>query len=343
MSEETQTETEKEEVTSVPASSKKKMALWKKILIGVGGFILLIIILASWATADLSKVAEKEFNLLRSGDLQGAYALTSAGFQKETSFEGFKTFLNQYPILKDNTSSSIDEKTRENGMGSVKGTVKNKDGVTSPFELQLIQEGSDWKILGIKLPASTGTTPEPQAQSTNSNTNSFSKVANGDNSSLDGSFQDEGLGFALNYPSTWTKQQKDFMFMLTSPKNADGSEVSVLIQKIGTKALKADSKYTDVDDLVKKMGNIFKTQYKGAKLEAPTEIVYTKADGTTLKGKQFKIEYEYEKTKFKDWQVAIPANQEGTIIYTWEYIAPADQYDKNITTVSSMFNSWKIN
>ncbi len=327
MSKETQINDEVLESAKVP---KKKMELWKKILIGVGGFVIAIILLASWATADLNKVVDKELNLIRSGDYKGAYALTSSAFQKETSYDGFTAFLNQYPILKNNVKFSSDSSERKDGIGSVKGTLKAKDGATLPLEIQFVQEGNWWLIHEIKLPSS------------NSTDSAKVETDQSSNSALAVNCDSKELGFSLQCPSNWTKQQKDYQFIVASPKDTNGKNTIVLIQKIGTRVYDKTAKYKGINDLLKSLVSIFRSQYKNVKANSPTEISYTKADGTVLKGKQYEISYEYNKEKFKDWQAIVPENEDGSIIFTWEYISSADQYDANLPTIQGMFNSWKV-
>src|SRR3989344_3361107 len=60
------------------------MSKLKKILIGIGVFIVGVILLANSATKGLADVAQAQLAALRAGDVAGAYAYTSSDFQKAT-------------------------------------------------------------------------------------------------------------------------------------------------------------------------------------------------------------------------------------------------------------------
>jgi len=135
----------------------------KKILIGLVVFIIAVVLLANFATQGIADVAQNQLSALRSGDSAKAYSYTSKDFQKATSLEAFKTFVKGYPSLSQNESASFTTKQIENNLGTLKGSLKAKDGSVTPVEYQLVKEGSDWKILNLRLnPTGAGTkTEEP--------------------------------------------------------------------------------------------------------------------------------------------------------------------------------------
>jgi hypothetical protein len=135
------------------APVKKKMALWKKISIGVIAFIVAVVALALWATSDLVPPIERQFDALKRGDMQAAYAETATAFRDSVSLPQFEAFLKQYPSLSRNADHSFSERSVDaNGTGHVKGTLKDDRGGVLPIEYQLVKENGQWKILGIKIP-----------------------------------------------------------------------------------------------------------------------------------------------------------------------------------------------
>ena len=144
------------------------MSKLKKILIGIGVFIVGVILLANSATKGLAEVAQAQLAALRAGDVAGAYAYTSSDFQKATSLEDFKVFLQAYPSLSQNKSASFTSREVENNLGTLKGSLKAEDGAVTPVEYKLVKENDKWKILNIQLnPTGAGTTtgsPTPASQ-----------------------------------------------------------------------------------------------------------------------------------------------------------------------------------
>jgi len=158
----------KTDPVSSGANPKKKMKLWKKILIGVGVFILLLIILAFSATSDIVKVSEKQLNLISSGDLKGAYAMTSQEFQKSVTYDKFLKYVNNYEVLKNYKEHSFTSRETQGDMSIISGTITAKDGTIMPIEYRLIKESGEWKILSLDL------NPSGSAN-TNANTSASSK------------------------------------------------------------------------------------------------------------------------------------------------------------------------
>lgn len=132
-------------------AQKPRMALWKKILIGVVVFIFGVVGLAWFATSGLDEPVERHLSALRAGNIEAAYAETSIAFQQSTSLEDYKAFIDRYPVLKDVTEYSFLNRSVENGVGTLKGKLTTPDGGVVPVEFKLVKENDAWKILGISL------------------------------------------------------------------------------------------------------------------------------------------------------------------------------------------------
>lgn len=130
---------------------KKKIALWKKLLLGVVLFVVLIIALALILTKGIVTTVEKQLTALKKGDYYTAYALTSKDFKNSVSFEDFQEFVKRYPSLSRNKSHSFKERSIENNTGLLKGTLTSEDGAITPVEYRLVKEDGEWKIISITL------------------------------------------------------------------------------------------------------------------------------------------------------------------------------------------------
>ena len=134
------------------------MTTGKKVLIGcaiaLGVFvvaIVAIIAIALFATKGIAEVADQQLVALRAGDYAKAYSYTSKDFQNSTSLDKFKEFVDSYPSLKNNESSSFSTRKMENDVGTLEGTLKSKDGGVTPVVYKLVKENNEWKILSIQL------------------------------------------------------------------------------------------------------------------------------------------------------------------------------------------------
>ncbi|OGT07425.1 MAG: hypothetical protein A2X78_01045 [Gammaproteobacteria bacterium GWE2_37_16] len=125
--------------------------MWKKILLGVGAFVVLVITLVLLLTSSITDVANKQMEALRKGDLVTAYSYTSKDFQGYTSLADFKKFFDKFPSLKNNKKASWSERKVENNTGILKGSLTSNDGAVTPIEFHFVRENSEWKIIGIQL------------------------------------------------------------------------------------------------------------------------------------------------------------------------------------------------
>jgi hypothetical protein len=148
--------------SSPPRGPKKRK--WPKILAGALALIIVAVGLAFYFTSGMVGVVEKQLDLLRQGNLKGAYELTSKDFQKATSLEQFAAFVKNYPSLSQNQDHTFTTRSIENNIGTVKGTLTAKDGAVTPVEFQLVKEQEEWWILSIKVqPSGAGIKEEEKS------------------------------------------------------------------------------------------------------------------------------------------------------------------------------------
>lgn len=141
--------------------------MWKKILLGIVIFIVIVVALALFLTRSLSEVANKQLDALKKGDIAAAYSYTSKDFQAAVSMKDFEKFLNAYPGLKNNQKTSWGERTISGSTGTLRGTLTATDGGVTPVEFHFVKENDEWKILGIGV-NQAGTQVAPIINSDNS-------------------------------------------------------------------------------------------------------------------------------------------------------------------------------
>ena len=125
--------------------------MWKKIVLGLLAFIVIAIALALYFTKTISEVADKQLEALRKGDVTTAYSYGSKDFKASTSLPDFENFLNAYPSLKNNKSTSWSSREINNNTGTLMGSLTSTDGAVTPIEYHFVKENGDWKILGLQL------------------------------------------------------------------------------------------------------------------------------------------------------------------------------------------------
>ena len=131
------------------------MPRWLKIVLGiVAGLAIVIgvaIWVAMWATSGLIEPIERQLAALKAGNMEGAYAETSEAFQQATPIDKFTDFVEGNPILKDVAEHTFSNRSLENSVGKVSGTLTSSTGGVVPVAYQLVKEHDTWKILNIDL------------------------------------------------------------------------------------------------------------------------------------------------------------------------------------------------
>lgn len=140
-----------------PSQPKRTASIAGAILSWFALIVLTILAIVLYLTSGIVDAVHHQLAALQAGNIDEAYSYTSKDFQKATSIDNFKKFLDHYPSLKNNKSSFFNERKIENNIGTIKGTLTAKDGAKTPIEFTLIKEDGAWKIINIKLiPIGTG-------------------------------------------------------------------------------------------------------------------------------------------------------------------------------------------
>lgn len=320
---------------------KKKMKLWKKILLGIGVFILLVIILAFSATSGIVKVAEKQLNLIASGDLKGAYGLTSQEFQKSVSYDKFLAYVNNYAVLKNYKEHKFNSREIQGDTGTIQGTLTAKDGTVSPVEYKFIKESGEWKILSVDLSSAGGTNVKNNADATPPAAASPESATSGSAAGDLNTFSDAALGYSIQYPKDWTTEKKDSVTVLFSgPKEKNMFDVTLNIQNLTS--TNRGGKYADNDDVVKDLKNQVKSMDKNATFSDVTDITFKRSDGMELTAKSFATKFVNQGKNFAIMQIVVPHGDSLTF-HTLGYTAPIEKFETNLDLIQSILETWQIN
>ncbi len=118
-------------------------------ILGIVALIAIGVFLAFLFTSGVTKEADAFFEKVKAGKIEEAYNSTAEAFRKATSFKEFEYFLN-VSGLSDFQKATWTERSVQNNMGKLKGSIEIKGGVVIPLEITFVKESGRWKILGIK-------------------------------------------------------------------------------------------------------------------------------------------------------------------------------------------------
>jgi len=151
---------------------------------------------------------------------------------------------------------------------------------------------------------------------------------------------DNGLGFSIDYPHSWQLEKGGSSFVVISgPKGAPAYFATINIQNVQHPAGVANiTKATQ--NVVEELKRQLRQADSGVRFPGHGAYVYSK-EGQTLNGLQFTVEYERDKTKFRQWTVVL-AHPESKIIHVWSYAAPEDRYERFGAIAGHILESWRI-
>ncbi|MBT5016248.1 hypothetical protein HN748_05315 [Candidatus Peregrinibacteria bacterium] len=125
----------------------------RKVLIAIGGLGFIIggcVVLVFTLTAGLPAAADDFFMTAAQGDMQAAYDQTSVGFKEEVTLLQMVDFLD-YTGLDGYESASWYNRSFENDIGYLEGTVTTTEGQAIPLFIDLLKEQDTWKIYYMEL------------------------------------------------------------------------------------------------------------------------------------------------------------------------------------------------
>jgi hypothetical protein len=100
-------------------------------------------------TQPVVDASEQFLTVLGQGKIAEAYASAAAGLRAQQDEASFTKAVNQLGLT-DYSSVSWYHRQVENHEGTAEGTVTTKSGGSKPLSIRLVQEGSQWKVVGVR-------------------------------------------------------------------------------------------------------------------------------------------------------------------------------------------------
>jgi hypothetical protein len=146
---------------SIIQVKKKIMPFWFKCAIFLALLGLIAVTGGILFTETLVDVVEHQLKELRVNNISKAYDYTSKEFQKNTSLEQFRQFVEDSPIFLQNHSGLFTQRSIEEHIGTIKGELISENHQATPIEYHVVKEDGQWKILSIQfLPSEDKDTKE---------------------------------------------------------------------------------------------------------------------------------------------------------------------------------------
>jgi uncharacterized Zn finger protein (UPF0148 family) len=139
---------------------KRPMPLWFKIVSALAVIALIVVTAGILLTENLRRPIDGQLAALRANDLDKAYfSYTSKDFQNTTSLDNFREFIDSFPAFLKSKALNISQRTSENSIRTLTGSLVTVDDESFSVEYRLIKENGKWKILSIRLLDAIETVP----------------------------------------------------------------------------------------------------------------------------------------------------------------------------------------
>jgi len=159
--------------------------------------------------------------------------------------------------------------------------------------------------------------------------------------SLDKVFQEQGLGYSIQYPGHWViTKHSDHVVVFSKGKKKEVQVPTIGIENVYS-VKREGGKYNNTDEVIADLESKYKHKsFKDVKVYAPEQFLYAK-NGVNLTGKQFTTEFTRHGRKFRQWIIVLP-RANGELFHIWVYTATAKMYDAYSGTAKAMLDSWVI-
>jgi len=132
---------------------KKKFGLFKKIILGVIAFFVIVGGFTYFTTKGASEAADKFVSYVQSVDAGSAFELLSTEGKNSGSREQFDTFVSRVgPVLNGEVSKSgvgISAGTGRDTVSTINYRIPGSDGKTYLIKVELVKEDGEWKVLSF--------------------------------------------------------------------------------------------------------------------------------------------------------------------------------------------------
>lgn len=319
------------------------MPLYKKILLGVGigiGSIVLFFALMfvglSFYTSGLKSPIEKQLASIRAEDYAVAYSFTTVDFQKNTSIDAFKKFINEYSGLRNNESISYDERKIENGIGFVSARLKSRSGAETPVLYQLIKEHNEWRIQSLII------NPKPASRTTSSLSNNVepTNLSSTDNFVnqvvLSNTYRDPKYKFEIKYPSDWTYSlANNGMVTFKGREGTSSSQTSFLIR-----TFKQSRQHPSVQSISNSIKNLIAKNVPDMKI-IEENVMPPLTPDSKYEGIYTIYTYSVNNIPFGHLQVIAYSGQKR-LLYILDYTTPASQFAADLPIAKAMIISFAV-
>jgi hypothetical protein len=150
-----------------PAKKGKGPVFW--VVMGCCGCLLLsmlgfgaIVGGAFFMSSGAVEAVRAQLSDIKAGNLDAAYARTTASYQATHSAAAFAAFVERHPGLKGNTDSTFTNRKVENNTATISGSLTHAAG-TESVSYTLVKEGQEWKISGIVVDGDDGSSGSTEA------------------------------------------------------------------------------------------------------------------------------------------------------------------------------------
>lgn len=146
---------------AAPSSPPKKKGPWLWVGLGCCGCLLILGLIGGavalfgggvFALTEAPVAAVRaELELIRGGNVDGAYAALAESYRSELSAEAFAQLVSTHASLRANSGFTASSRSVQNDTATISGQLQSFEGSSDPGVFRLRSEGGTWRITSIEI------------------------------------------------------------------------------------------------------------------------------------------------------------------------------------------------
>ncbi|MCD6116497.1 hypothetical protein J7K93_05745 [bacterium] len=155
--------------------------------------------------------------------------------------------------------------------------------------------------------------------------------------SLSNVFDDENLGYSINYPGDWVwVKTKPHIVVFSGRKGIPAFYSTVNIQNLASTLMGGN--FNSTDEVIAHFEKQFKDGAQNLQMTNPQTFTF-QSNSKNITGKAFQLSYTRQNENFQQLMVIVP-RADQKVFYAWMYTAPAEDYEKYYSVAVEMLNTW---
>lgn len=301
------------------------------------------------STAALKIPIKEQLQALQVEDYVAAYSYTTQNFQKNTSLDAFKSFINDYSGLRNNQDIRFEQRTIRNRAGTVKAVLVARGGKTTAITYRLVNEKDQWKIEAMQVNAEVDEDAivrndndiKPTVTTASATAPTSAPVAAPSKPVKEptSTYSDARFNFSMEYPASWESTNTENGTIIFQKKdNSSNHQILFTVQPIvisnGEPAPSVQQVLDFGEDAIRQKSGTYKIVEDGLLPSGANK-------NENYHGHYVIYSYNLNGQDIKQLQIVYFKSPKRAL-FVMDFIAPESEFDANLPDARTMIASFTV-